>query len=85
LRRVPFRVKRRELAFTLALYCLTILSAEAPLIKLVPAMAERLRAVLAEEPELPERLGAQIDRLRQFEEQSPSIIPNGERWDKSRR
>jgi hypothetical protein len=41
---------------------------------IVQEIGERLRAVLTEEPELPERLGAQIDRLRQLEEQSPSII-----------
>jgi len=51
---------------------------------IVQEIGERLRAVLTEEPELPERLRAQIDRLRQLEEQSPSIIPNGERWDKLR-
>ena len=38
---------------------------------IVQEIGERLRAVLTEEPELPERLGAQIDRLRQLEEQSP--------------
>jgi hypothetical protein len=52
---------------------------------IVQEIGERLRVVLTEEPELPESLGAQIDRLRQLEEQSPSIIPNGERWDKLRR
>jgi len=52
---------------------------------IVQEIGERLRVVLTEEPELPESLGAQIDRLRQLEEQSQSIIPNGERWDKLRR
>jgi len=43
-------------------------------------IGERLRAFLHEEPELPGSLGAQINRLRELEEQSPSII----RWDKLR-
>jgi hypothetical protein len=37
---------------------------------------------LKPEPELPEGLKKQIDRLRELEEQSPSIIPAAERWDK---
>ena len=52
---------------------------------IVQEIGERLRVVLTEESGLPESLGAQIDRLRQLEEQSPSIMPNGERWDKLRR
>ena len=52
---------------------------------IVQKIGERLRVVLTEEPELPESLGAQIDRLRQLEEQSPSIMPKGECWDKLRR
>jgi hypothetical protein len=48
-------------------------------------IGERLRAFLQEEPEPPECLRTQIDRLRELEEQSPSIIPAAERWDKRRR
>src|SRR2546430_13856963 len=47
-------------------------------------IGERLRAFLREEPDPPERLRTQIDRLRELEEQSPSIIPAAERWDKRR-
>ena len=46
---------------------------------IVQEIGQRLRAVLNEEPELPARLRAQIDRLRELEEQSPSIIPSAER------
>jgi hypothetical protein len=52
---------------------------------IVQEIGERLRAFLKEEPELPGRLRTQIDRLRELEEQSPSIIPDAERWDKRRR
>nr|CUT16312.1 hypothetical protein CDS [Bradyrhizobium sp.] len=52
---------------------------------IVQEIGERLRAFLQEEPGLPGSLRAQIDRLRELEEQSPSIIPNAERWDKPRR
>ena len=48
-------------------------------------IGERLRAFLQEEPDPPETLRRQIDRLRELEEQSPSIIPSAERWDKLRR
>jgi len=48
-------------------------------------IGERLRAFLKEEPEVPGSLRTQIDRLRELEEQSPSIIPGAERWDKLRR
>jgi hypothetical protein len=53
---------------------------------IVQEIGERLRAFLKEEPELPGSLRAQIDRLRELEleEQSPSIIPDAERWDKLR-
>jgi hypothetical protein len=34
---------------------------------------------------VPASLRTQIDRLRESEEQSPSIIPSAERWDKLRR
>jgi hypothetical protein len=37
-------------------------------------IGERLRAFLKEEPELPGSLRAQLDRLRELEEPSPSII-----------
>jgi hypothetical protein len=43
---------------------------------IVQEIGERLRAFLKEEPELPGRFRTQIDRLRELEEQSPSIIPN---------
>jgi len=47
---------------------------------IVQEIGEGLRTFLKEEPELPGRLRAQINRLRELEEQSPSII----RWDKLR-
>ena len=49
---------------------------------IVQEIGERLHAFLKEEPELPERLRTQIDRLRELEEQSPSIIPAAERRNK---
>ena len=52
---------------------------------IVQEIGGRLRALLKEEPELPRSLRTQIDRLRELEEKSPSIIPNAERWDKPRR
>jgi len=52
---------------------------------IVREIGERLSASLRPEPELPEGLKKQIDRLRELEEQSPSIIPEAERWDKVRR
>jgi len=52
---------------------------------IVQEIGERLRAFLKEEPELPGSLKTQIDRLRELEEQPPSIIPAAERWDKLRR
>jgi hypothetical protein len=45
-------------------------------------IGERLRAFLKEEPELPGSLRAQLDRLRELEEQSPSIFPSAEGRDK---
>jgi hypothetical protein len=51
---------------------------------IVQEIGERLRAVLKEEPECPGSLRTQIDRLRELEEQSPSIVPAAERWDKRR-
>ena len=38
-------------------------------------IGERLRGSLKEEPELPENLRKQVDRLNEFEDQSPSIVP----------
>ncbi|MCA6104886.1 hypothetical protein [Bradyrhizobium australafricanum] len=52
---------------------------------LVREIGERLRASLKPEPELPASLKMQIDRLRELEEQSPSIIPAAERRHKPRR
>jgi hypothetical protein len=52
---------------------------------IVQEIGERLRAVLKEEPECPGSLRTQLDRLRELEEPSPSIIPAAERWDKRRR
>ena len=46
---------------------------------IVQQIGERLAAFMKEEPELPASLRAQIDRLRELEEQSPSIIPSAER------
>ena len=39
---------------------------------IVQQIGERLAAFMKEEPELPASLRAQIDRLRELEEQSPS-------------
>ena len=52
---------------------------------IVQEIGERLRAFLKEDPELPGSLRTQLDRLRELEEPSPSIIPAAERWDKCRR
>ena len=52
---------------------------------IVQEIGERLRAFLKEDPELPGSLRTQIDRLRELEERSPSIIPAAEPWDKRRR
>ena len=52
---------------------------------IVQEIGERLRASLKEEQELPASLRPQIGRLRDLEEQSPSIVPAAERWDKPRR
>lgn len=48
-------------------------------------IGERLRASLKTEPELPTNLRMQIDGLRELEEQSPSIIPAAEHWNKPHR
>jgi hypothetical protein len=45
---------------------------------IVQEVGERLRAVLKEEPECPGSLRTQIDRFRELEEQSPSIVPAAE-------
>ncbi|MGF6307122.1 hypothetical protein ABIB82_007011 [Bradyrhizobium sp. i1.8.4] len=52
---------------------------------IVRAIGERLQASLKPETELSPKLKMQIDRLRELEEQSPSIIPAAERRDKPRR
>jgi hypothetical protein len=52
---------------------------------IVREIGERLRVLMEEEPELPSSLRRQVDRLRELEEKSPSIIPTAERWDKPRR
>ena len=51
---------------------------------IVQEIGERLRAFLKEDPELPGSLRTRIERLRE-DEQSPSIIPAAEPWDKRRR
>jgi hypothetical protein len=45
-------------------------------------IGERLPAYLAEEPELPASLRKQVNRLREFDGQSPSIIPSIEPFGK---
>ncbi len=52
---------------------------------IVQKIGERLRTSLKPEPELSVSLRNQIDRLRELDEQSPSIISAAERWDKPRR
>jgi len=52
---------------------------------IVQEIGEKLRAFLKEESEPPGSLRTQIDRLRELEEQSPSIMPVAEPWDKRRR
>ena len=52
---------------------------------IVREIGERLRASLKPEPQLPANLRMQIDRLRELEEQSPSIVPDAEHWKKPRR
>ena len=47
---------------------------------IVREIGERLQASLKPEPELPTSLKTQIDRLRELEERSPSIVPNSEPW-----
>jgi len=52
---------------------------------IVREIGERLRASLKPEPELPPSLRTQINRLRELEGQSSSIIPAAEHWDTPRR
>jgi hypothetical protein len=52
---------------------------------IVREIGERLRASLKLEPELPARLNMQIDRLRELEERSPSIVSGAKRWGRTRR
>jgi hypothetical protein len=52
---------------------------------IVREIGKKMRASLKPEPELPARFKTQIDRLRELEEQSPSIIPAAQRRDKPRR
>lgn len=49
---------------------------------IVRVIGKGLRASLKPEPELPASLRMRIDRLRELEEPSPSIIPAVERWNK---
>lgn len=42
-------------------------------------IGERLRESLKPEPEVPASLQKQLDRLRELEERSPSIVPNAPR------
>ena len=51
---------------------------------IVQEIGERLPTFLKEE-ELPGNLRTQLDRLRELEAQSPSIIPAAEPWEKRRR
>ena len=51
---------------------------------IVQEIGERLRAFLKDESEPSGGLGTQIDRLRELEEQSPSIIPVAGGWAKRR-
>jgi hypothetical protein len=49
---------------------------------IVRGIGEKLCASLKPEPELPTRFKNQIDRLRELEERSPSIVPSAEHWKK---
>jgi hypothetical protein len=51
---------------------------------IVRSIGERSRAALKQEPKLPGRLKMQIDRLCELEQQSPSIVRDAARWDKTR-
>ena len=52
---------------------------------IVRDIGERLRVSLKPEPELPTRFKKQIDRLREAEEPSQSIVPSAEHWKEPRR
>ncbi|MFQ3457211.1 hypothetical protein PMN64_28405 [Bradyrhizobium sp. UFLA01-814] len=56
---------------------------------IVREIGEKLRTTIEPERELPANVRTQINRLRELEEQSPSIHPAihpaAERWDKPRR
>jgi hypothetical protein len=52
---------------------------------IVREIGEKLRASLKPEPGIPANLRMQIDRLRELDEQSPSIVPDAEHWKKPRR
>ena len=52
---------------------------------IVREIGERLRASLKPESEVQGSLRTQIDRLRELEERSPSIVPDAEHWKKHRR
>jgi hypothetical protein len=51
---------------------------------IVQEIGEKLRASLKPEPGPPTNLRMKIDRLRELEEQSPSIVPDAEHWKKPR-
>lgn len=46
-------------------------------------IGERLRALLSVDAETPASLRAYLDRFRELEDQSHSIIPTSEPWDLS--
>ncbi|SDJ62499.1 hypothetical protein SAMN05216338_10571 [Bradyrhizobium sp. Rc2d] len=48
-------------------------------------IGEKLRAALKPEPDQPESLKTQIERLRKLEERAPSIVPGTEHGNKPRR
>ena len=51
---------------------------------IVREIGEKLRATIEPERELPANVKTQINRLRELEEQSPSIRPAVEHWEKPR-
>ena len=52
---------------------------------IVQEIGERLRASLKPEAELPASIRKHVDRLRELEERSPSIVPDPGHWKKPRR
>jgi formate-dependent phosphoribosylglycinamide formyltransferase (GAR transformylase) len=52
---------------------------------IVREIGERLRMALKPESEIPETLKMQVNRLRELEQQSPSIVPDAEHWKNRRR